>query len=158
MRPRERHLRALTAVLTAAVLCLASGCAGSDVPASGTSTAALPSTVNDAPAQQDPGQFASFIGQEARVDQSDYEDDDYFIMQPGGTLTWFSYIIGGHRYEQHDDATWAADGNQVIFTFPSGAKMTGTLDGDTLSGSETNQDGTKYTWTAKPGTRPDPVP
>ena len=102
MRPRERHLRALTAVLTAAVLCLASGCAGSDVPASGTSTAALPSTVNDAPAQQDPGQFASFIGQEARVDQSDYEDDDYFIMQPGGTLTWFSYIIGGHRYEQHD--------------------------------------------------------
>lgn len=109
----------------------------------------------DAPAGSE---VDALVGQEYRVDQSDYEDPDFFVMQPSGTLTWFSYIIGGHRYEQHDDATWSADGDQVTFTFPQGAKMTGTLDGNTLTGRETNEDGTKYTWTAKPGTRPEPVP
>ena len=95
------------------------------------------------------------IGQEWRFTSGEEDDASYFVLQPGGALTWFTYLIGASDWAEHDNCTWTTEGNAITLTVNDGfATMTGTLEDGKFTGTGTNQDGLTYIWTAEPASPP----
>ena len=153
----SRTCQGVAAALAAAALGGVAGCAGTAAPASSPDRAASSTQTSTAPEPVPSPPVAgsdmeSLIGKEWRFSDPTEDDASYFVMQPDGTLTWFTWLIGGQDWAQHDNSTWTADGPNVTFRVNDDfATMTGTLADGKLTGTGTNLDGLNFTWTAEPG-------
>lgn len=91
-----------------------------------------------------------YIGQQWRFASSSEEDAAFFVMQPGGALTWFVYLPGALDWDHYDDFTWATDGSEVTLVVKDVSTLTGTLADGNLTGTFVGTEGEKYTWAAEP--------
>ena len=149
------HRRGFAPVLAGALLWAPAACSSADgttdVPTTSAPAAVTASPTPDASsaAPADAGSpIDRYVGQQWRLTDSGGEDASYFIMQPGGALTWFNYHPD--VWDQYDDNTWVANGDRVTFVVNEVSTWTGTLAGDKLTGTAVGDDGKTYTWEAKP--------